>query len=62
MKNGSVKLTIAGSVFEGHATPIVDVKRLEQVKALLNQKYWAAWLGSWFGMGPEGSFAVKIHG
>jgi len=29
---------------------------------LLSQKYWAAWLGSWFGMGPEGAFAVTIEG
>ena len=59
MKNGAVALDIAGEVFKGRAKKC-DAKRLEHVKALLSQKYWAAWLGSWFGMGPEGAFVVTI--
>ena len=59
-KNGRAELDIAGSVFEGQAKQIVDAKRLEHVKALLSKKYWAAWLGSWFGMAPEGAFAVTL--
>lgn len=62
MKNGHVELDIAGKVFKGRAKQIVDAKRLEHVKALLSQKYWAAWLASWFGMGPEGVFVVTIEG
>ena len=62
MKNGSVELDIAGNVFKGHAKQIVEAKRLAHVKALLNQKYWAAWLGSWLGLGPEGAFAVTAQG
>lgn len=61
MKNDYVELDIAGTTFKGHAKQIVDAKRLVHVKALLNQKYWPAWLGSWFGMGPEGAFAVTIE-
>jgi hypothetical protein len=60
MKNGSVELDIGGNVFKGHAEQIVAVRRLTQVKTLINQKYWAAWLGSWFGLGPEGAFAVAM--
>ena len=60
MKNGEVELDIAGEVLKGRAKQIVDAKRLGHVKTLLAKKYWAAWLGSWFGMGPEGAFAVTI--
>jgi hypothetical protein len=60
MKNGYVELDIAGMVFTGRAKQVVDAKRLAHVKGLLSQKYLAAWLGSWLGMGPEGAFAVTI--
>lgn len=60
MKNGRAELDIAGKVFRGHAKQIVDAKRLARVKGLLSKKHWAAWLGSWFGMEPEGAFAVTI--
>jgi len=60
MKNGHVELDIGGSVFKGRAKQIPEAKRLAQVKTLLSQKYWAAWLGSWFGMGPDGAFAVTF--
>ena len=60
MKNGQVELDFGGTVFRGNAEQIVDAKRLREVNALLNQKYWAAWLGSWFGLGPEGAFAVTV--
>jgi len=62
MKNGHVELNVADEVLKGRAKQITDAKRLEHVKALLAKKYWAAWLGSWFGMGPEGAFAVTIVG
>ncbi len=61
MKNGSAELRIDGTVLKGHARQIVDFKRMELVKKLLRQKYWAAWLGSWFGLGPDGAFAVTIE-
>jgi hypothetical protein len=60
MKNGRAELDIAGTVFKGHAKQIVDAKRLQHVKALLSKKYWAAWLGAWFGMGPEGAFLITL--
>jgi len=62
IKNGQVELRIDGEVFKGRAKQITNAKRLEQVKALLNEKYWAAWFGSWCGMGPEGAFAVTFGG
>ena len=42
MKNGHVELDIGGEEFKGRAKQITDAKRLEHVKALLSQKYWAA--------------------
>ena len=60
IKNGQAELDIAGKVFKGRAKQILEAKRLQHVKALLSQKYWAAWFGAWFGMGPEGAFAVTI--
>ena len=60
LKNGSVELKIGGTRMRGQARRITHPKHFEQVKRLLAQKYWAAWLGSWFGLGPEGAFAVTI--
>jgi len=60
IRNGVVELDIAGNVFKGQAKRITNAKQLEHVKALLSQKYWAAWLGSWVGAGPEGVFWVTI--
>lgn len=62
LKNGVVELDIDGNVFKGHAKQMVDTKRLAHVNALVRQKYWVAWLGSWLGMRPEGAFAVTIDG
>ena len=62
MKNGRVELEIGGEVFKGHAKQIAGVEQLERAKASLAKKYWAAWVGAWFGMGPEGTFAVTIDG
>ncbi len=62
IKNGAVELDIAGNIFKGYAQQITDAKQMDRAKALLSQKYWAAWLGSWFGAGPEGAFVVAIDG
>jgi hypothetical protein len=60
-KNGYAEVQIDGTVLKGHATQIRDAKRMERVNELLRQKYWVAWLGSWFGLGPDGAFAVTIE-
>jgi deazaflavin-dependent oxidoreductase (nitroreductase family) len=61
-RNSVVELDIGGEVFKGHAKQIADAKKLEHVKNFISQKYWAAWFGSWFGLGPEGGFVVTIEG
>src|SRR5579862_7407003 len=60
MKNDEVELNVGGQVFKGHAMQVTHARRLAHVKTLLATKYWAAWLGSWFGLGPEGVFAVAV--
>ena len=60
-KNGKVDLDIGGMVFKGRATQIAGAKQLARVNKLLGQKYWAAWLGSKVGMGPEGAFEVNVE-
>ncbi len=60
LANGRVELDINGQPFTGRATPITDGGTLTHVKVLLADKYWAAWVGSWFGQGPEGAFKVKV--
>lgn len=62
IKNGHAELKIDGSVFKGRANEVRDAKRREHVKQLLRAKYWAAWLGSWLGFGPDGAFAVTVEG
>ena len=62
VKNGHVELTIDGTTFTGRGTRITAPDRLARVDELLQQKYWAAWLGSWFGFAPEGAFAVALEG
>jgi len=61
IKNGYAELAVGGASFTGHAKQIKDAKRLARVNQLLCQKYWAAWLGSWLGFGPEGAFMVSIR-
>lgn len=61
VKNGYAELKIDGSILKGHASQIRDPKGMQRVKELLRQKYWAAWLGSWLGLGPDGAFAVTIE-
>jgi deazaflavin-dependent oxidoreductase (nitroreductase family) len=58
--NGKVELDIAGEKFTGRATYVDDPVTFEQVKKLLANKYWAAWIGALFGLGPEGVFRVEL--
>jgi F420H(2)-dependent quinone reductase len=62
LKNGFVEADVDGAVFAGRGKQIKDRTRLARVNELLSQKYWMAWLGSWFGLGPDGAFAVTIDG
>jgi len=57
-KTPAVDLDIDGLRLRGHATVVADTELEGHVRDLLAKKYWLAWLGSWFGMGPARTFRV----
>jgi deazaflavin-dependent oxidoreductase (nitroreductase family) len=57
-KSPDVTLEVEGLRLRGNATAIADVALEGRVRDLLAQKYWMAWIGSWFGMGPARTFRV----
>ncbi len=54
----AVDLEIDGLRLRGRASAITDAELEGHVRDLLAKKYWMAWLGSWFGMGPARTFRV----
>ncbi len=61
-KNSQVELDIGETVFRGEARRLTEPVRIQQVQTLLSKKYWLAWIGSWVGFVPDGSFVVAIKG
>ena len=57
-KTPAVELDIDGLRLRGRASTITDPELEAHVRDLLAKKYWMAWLGSWFGMGPARTFRV----
>ena len=57
-KTPDVTLDVEGLRLRGRATVIADAELERRVRDLLGQKYWGAWIGSWFGMGPARTFRV----
>ena len=57
-KTPAVELDIDGLRLRGRASTITDPTLEAHVRDLLAKKYWMAWLGSWFGMGPARTFRV----
>jgi len=57
-KNPDVTLDVDGVRIRGQASTITDPSVEAHVRALLAQKYWAAWIGSWFGLAPAHTFRV----
>jgi deazaflavin-dependent oxidoreductase (nitroreductase family) len=58
-KNPAVELDIGGTKLKG-TSELVRGRKMDEVRNLLCHKYWAAWIGSWIGLGPEGAFAVRL--
>jgi len=42
----------------GRVSVVTDPALGGRIRELLAHKYWMAWIGSWFGMGPEATFRV----
>jgi len=57
-KNPDVELELPGLRLRGRLSTITDANEDARVHRLRAGKYWAAWIGSWFGMGPERTFRV----
>jgi deazaflavin-dependent oxidoreductase (nitroreductase family) len=57
-KNPEVALDFGGLRVRGSAATVRDTALDAHVRELLARKYWMAWIGSWFGKGPERTFRV----
>ena len=53
-----VELDLGAVRLRGRARIVTDPTADAHVRALLARKYWMAWIGSWFGQGPEQTFRV----
>lgn len=58
VKTADVTLDIDGVRVRGKASVVTDAAVEAHVRALMARKYWMAWIGSWFGMGPARTFRV----
>jgi deazaflavin-dependent oxidoreductase (nitroreductase family) len=54
----AVDLDVGGVRLRGNARVVTDPATDAHVRDLLARKYWMAWLGSWFGQGPQRTFRV----
>jgi len=57
-KTPEVGLEVDGLRLRGRASPVADAALEQRIRELLAAKYWMAWIGSWFGMGPDATFRV----
>jgi hypothetical protein len=57
-KDPDVTLDLGDVRVRGRATTVRDPAVDAHVRELLARKYWMAWIGSWFGKGPERTFRV----
>jgi len=55
-KTPEVELDIGGLRLRGRATTVRDPALEAHIRNMLAGKYWMAWIGSWFGKGPERTF------
>jgi len=57
-----VVIEIDGLRLRGEARRLTSDDAIRDVASRIASKYWAAWIGSWFGLKPEGVFEVKVSG
>jgi deazaflavin-dependent oxidoreductase (nitroreductase family) len=60
--NPEVVIEIGDLKLKGEARRVSEPSEIERIASLIAGKYWAAWLASWFGMKPQGVFAVEVRG
>ena len=54
----AVELVIGADQFAAQFTQVTDPTEIARVTGLFVGKYWAAWVGSWFGLGPKGVYCL----
>jgi hypothetical protein len=57
-KTPTIELDIGGLRLCGNGRAVTDPAVDARVRELLAAKYWMAWIGSWFGKGPDRTFRV----
>src|SRR5919201_4003273 len=57
-KTPEVSLAVGDLRVRGRARVVTDPALERHIRDLLARKYWMAWIGSWFGMGPDATFRV----
>jgi deazaflavin-dependent oxidoreductase (nitroreductase family) len=60
--NPDVRLEVGDLRLEGEALRVTDEAQRANIESRLASKYWAAWIGSWLGLKPQGVFEVRIRG
>jgi deazaflavin-dependent oxidoreductase (nitroreductase family) len=58
VKTPTVEVDIGGLRLRGHGRAVTDPAVDARVRELMAAKYWMAWIGSWFGKGPDRTFRV----
>jgi len=57
-KTPDVALEVGELRVRGRARVVTDPAFEGRIRDLLARKYWMAWIGSWFRMGPDATFRV----
>ena len=57
-KTPDVALEVGELRVRGRARVVTDPVLEGRIRDLLARKYWMAWIGSWFRMGPDATFRV----
>jgi deazaflavin-dependent oxidoreductase (nitroreductase family) len=62
LADSAVTIEIDDLRLRAEARQITDHAAQADVARRLAGKYWAAWIGSWFGLAPEGAFELRVSG
>ncbi len=57
-KTPEVDLEVGDLRLRGRGRVVADPAAEAHIRNLLARKYWMAWIGSWFGQGPDRTFRI----